>query len=229
MSCKRIVVFVGPPGSGKGSLANLCVQKLGWTQLSTGNLCRKHIAEQTSIGKEIDFAIKSGNLVSDNLITNMVTEWLAQEYENMGTIILDGFPRTVEQARSLDAFLRENYQALQLNIVKLNISDARIIERLSGRVICQNKDCQAVYSLAEGSLLHPKEDMICDLCGSSLGRRKDDEITTVRDRLAVYRKHEHDLLHYYEQKKQTILSLAAEKPLAEVFENFIKMIGLEVT
>ncbi len=218
---------MGPPGSGKGSLSNLCVQKLHWVQLSTGNLCRKHIAELTPIGKEIDFAIKSGNLVSDNLITAMVEEWLQEEMRKPEekTIILDGYPRTAEQAKTFDVLLKTQLKGLRLFVVRLNMPDALLINRLSNRVVCQNKDCQAVYSLAAGSLLKPRQDMVCDLCGSPLGRRKDDEINTVQERLHVYRKHEQGLLDYFKKIDQPIMELNAEKPLPQVFEDFKKMIA----
>jgi adenylate kinase len=224
---KNVFVFIGPPGSGKGSLSNLCVQKLQWVQLSTGNLCRKHIAEQTPIGKEIDFAIKSGNLVSDDLITAMVEDWLREEIQKPEekTVILDGYPRTSEQAKAFDTLLKTQFKGLQLQVVRLNIPDATLVKRLSSRVVCQNKDCQAVYSLAEDSLLKPKRDMICDLCGSPLGRRKDDEISTIQERLHVYRKHEQGLLDYFKKIDQPIMELNAEKPLPMVFDEFKKMIA----
>src|SRR5438105_2140053 len=96
----NIFIFLGPPGSGKGSVSRLCIKDLGWVQLSTGNLCRKHIAKQTEIGKEIDFAIKSGKLVSDDLITNMVLEWFQKDFDDSHTVILDGYPRTIMQAQA---------------------------------------------------------------------------------------------------------------------------------
>lgn len=224
---KNIFVFIGPPGSGKGSLSNLCVTQLGWVQLSTGNLCRKHILEQTPLGKEIDFAIKSGNLVSDHLITAMVEEWLIDEMAKpeVSAIILDGFPRTAEQAHALDLLLKEQFKTVKLHIIRLNIPDEILVNRLSNRVVCQNKDCQAVYSMAEGSLLRPKNDMKCDLCGSPLGRRKDDEMNTVRERLAIYRRHEQALLSYYQKNHEQILSLNVDKPLVKVFEDFKKMVA----
>jgi len=222
---KQIVVFIGPPGSGKGSLANLCVQKLGWVQLSTGNLCRKHIAEQTPIGKEIDFAIKSGSLIPDTLMTNMVAEWLAEPHPQ-SYVILDGFPRTAQQAKLLDDILKNRFKGVTFTLVKLNIDDEALIERLSSRVVCQNKDCQAVYSLAPGSALQPKKDMVCDICGSPLGRRKDDALETVRERLKLYRNHEEELLNYYKNINHPVLELTVDKPLEEVFEDFKAMMGL---
>lgn len=224
---KGIVIFIGPPGAGKGSLAHMCVKQLGWVQLSTGNLCRKHIIEQTKIGKEIDFAIKSGNLVSDVLITSMVEEWLTQECDKQPVVILDGFPRTAEQAKLLNNLVENRFKDLTIQVVTLNIPDSVLVDRLSSRIICQNKDCQAVYSLAEGSLLKPTRDMICDFCATALGRRKDDEYEAVRERLAVYRRHEHELLGFYSAIQQPITQLDVAQSLADVFKEFQSMIGLE--
>jgi adenylate kinase len=224
---KGIVIFIGPPGAGKGSLAHMCVKQLGWIQLSTGNLCRKHIIEQTKIGKEIDFAIKSGNLVSDALITSMVEEWLTQECDKQPVVILDGFPRTAEQAKLLNNLVEDRFKSLAIQIVTLNIPDSVLVDRLSSRIICQNKDCQAVYSLAEGSLLRPAQDMICDFCASALGRRKDDEYEAVKERLAVYRRHEHELLAFYTDNEQPVIQLNVAQPLTDVFKEFQCMIGLE--
>lgn len=106
---EKIFIFIGPPGSGKGSLSSLCTQKFGWKQLSTGNLCIKHIANETSIGKKIDFAIKSGKLIEDDLITQMITEWFTNQSVNSLAVILDGYPRTVEQARFFDDFIKKKF------------------------------------------------------------------------------------------------------------------------
>ncbi|MFI5333418.1 MAG: adenylate kinase family protein [Candidatus Babeliales bacterium] len=221
------MIFIGPPGAGKGSLAHMCVKQLGWVQLSTGNLCRKHIIEQTNIGKEIDFAIKSGNLVSDVLITSMVEEWLTQECDKQPVVILDGFPRTAEQAQLLNNLVESRFKDLAIQIVTLHIPDSILVDRLSSRIICQNKDCQAVYSLAEGSLLRPTRDMVCDFCSSALGRRKDDEYEAIKERLAVYRRHEHELLEFYTTRKQPMIQLDVANPLADVFKEFQHMIGLK--
>lgn len=223
---KGIVLFIGPPGAGKGSLAHMCVKQLGWVQLSTGNLCRKHIIEQTKIGKEIDFAIKSGNLVSDVLITSMVEEWLLQEYGKQPVVILDGFPRTAEQAKLLNNLVETKFKDLSVQVVTLDIPDTILVDRLSSRIICQNKDCQAVYSLSEGSLLRPAQDMVCDFCGSALGRRKDDEYEAVKERLTVYRRHEHGLLAFYKASNKSCIQLNVAQPITEVFKEFQEMIGL---
>jgi len=222
-----LFVFVGPPGSGKGSLSSLCTRELNWQQLSTGNLCRKHIAERTEIGQAIDFAIKTGKLVSDSLITGMVTQWFTQAHGLEGAIILDGYPRAVAQAQAFDEFLKNEFSSSQLHVVRLVISDELVIERLSNRLICLNKECQAVYSMRLGSLQQPKQAFVCDTCSGSLGKRADDEELAIRDRLKTYHKHEQDLLNFYVEKGQSLLELNVERPLNGVFDEFKKLIGFE--
>jgi adenylate kinase len=217
---------MGPPGSGKGSLSNLCVQRLGFVQVSTGNLCRKHIAEKTPIGLEIDFAIKSGKLIPDSLIVEMVKEWIAGQTEKNNTLIFDGFPRTVNQAEALEVLLKSD-ETLKLHIVRFAISDQAIIHRLSTRYVCGNKDCQVAYSLAHGSLQAPKHHMKCDVCGSDLVRRLDDVDATVKERLNMYYEHEQDLLHFYRVHGYPIHEFNAEKPLEEVFDDFSNFFNIK--
>ncbi len=211
---------MGPPGAGKGSLATRCVHELGFDQLSTGNLCRKHISEGTQIGKQIDFAIKSGKLVSDELITDMVGEWLDQKVVGTQTVILDGFPRTVAQASGLLNILQERFGDNRLRVIKLEIKNEQVIERIVGRALCSNKECQAVYSLHSGSPLGPQKEMICDLCESSLIKRSDDTIEVIQERLAVYYHHEKDLLDFFAEQGQEIIELEVERPLEDIFGDF---------
>ena len=214
------IVFIGPPGSGKGTLSNLCVQKFGWEQLSTGNLCRKHISEQTSIGQQIDFAIKSGKLISDRLMTDMVDEWLTSIGSSHKTLILDGYPRTIPQAKALDELLKSKYTSLKLHIIRFIVPEECVISRLGSRYICQNNKCQAVYSVAEGSSLAPKQSMICDRCKSPLIQRKDDTQEAIQDRMIVYHMHEKELISFYRNAGYKVIEVDANRPHQEVFEDF---------
>ena len=222
---RSVFIFIGPPGSGKGSLSKLCVDQFDWAQLSTGNLCRKHISKQTDIGKRIDFAIKSGKLVSDDLIVKMVNEWLEECIAAKECVILDGFPRTVAQAEALSSLLKDRFSFLDFNIVKLIIEDEKIVARLSGRYICNNDSCQAIYSLVEGSLLAPVKNMLCDVCHGPLIRRSDDTEESIRERLKTYHKHEKKLLLFYKDQKQKVTECYVDKPLNSVFDDFKTLIG----
>jgi len=224
---QEVFVFIGPPGSGKGSLSGLCVQKLGWEQLSTGNLCRKHIAKGTKIGKEIDFAIKSGKLVSDGLITSMVEDWFSTEVQDKTVIILDGYPRTVTQAKDFNEYVKSASDNLKLHVIRFSLSDDEVIARLSSRYICKNKECQAVYSLKSDSSLAPKQKLQCDKCDNVIVRRKDDNKNAVEERLKVYHRHEKELLNFYKEVDQKIDEIDVEKPLNQVFDEFKRVVGLE--
>jgi len=221
-----VLVFLGAPGAGKGTLAEKCVQELEFVQLSTGNLCRMHIADQTEIGKQIDLIIKSGKLVSDSLIVDMVADWFAKQVGKTSTIILDGFPRTVAQAEALKKLFEAKFPTVKLSVVKLEISDEEVVERLCSRVVCENKACQAVYSLVQGSSLAPAQAGACDLCGGSLIVRPDDAEDSVRRRLQVYHQHENALLDFYTSIQQPVIRLNVEKPLEEVFSEFKGVMGL---
>jgi adenylate kinase len=223
---KGMFLFIGAPGSGKGSLAQECISAFGWKQLSTGNMCRKHISEQTKVGKEIDFAIKSGKLIADDLVTAMVAEWIEHEAASARGVILDGFPRTVAQAQALDNFL-DNNQDWKLCIVRFIVSDETIIDRLSKRYICQNKECQAVYSSNDQIFFNDKT-QLCEICKGLLVRRKDDEPESIKERLAIYHKYENFLLQFYRDKGQEIKEINADRQLSDVFRDLKKAIGLTV-
>ncbi len=221
---RQLVVFLGAPGSGKGSLARSCVDELGWVQLSTGDLCRKHLAEKTPIGQQIDFAMKSGTLVSDDLIIDMVVEWLSGQQDHGKTIIFDGFPRTVVQAQKFFEIIKHRFPRLAVHIVELVVPDEEIIQRLSSRVICSNNACQRIYS-ARDPRLQPKVEGICDVCGSVLIRRADDNSQTVKNRLLIYHKHASELKTICRQEGFNVEEVNGQKPTHEIFENFIKKYG----
>jgi adenylate kinase len=223
-----VFIFIGPPGAGKGSLASLCVKHFGWLQISTGNLCRKHIAEQTKIGKEIDLIIKSGKLIEDDLITSMVFDWFSENSDTSTGIIFDGYPRTVAQAEAFDAMLKEKFPAMPVKVVLFCLTDDVVVHRLCSRYVCQNKDCQAVYSLSSCANRDAVENMtVCDLCSGKLGRRDDDNEIAVRKRLDVYHKHEQQLINFYRDNGSMIIELDASKQLQAVFDDFVHYIGKE--
>ena len=213
-----LVLFIGPPGAGKGSLARMCQDHFSFLQVSTGNLCRKHIQEGTQMGKEMDFAIKSGKLVNDTVINDMVAECLfGQEMDT--SIILDGYPRTVPQAALLEKLITSSFPSLKVTIIRLKISNQEVIKRLSMRYICDNKECQTVYSVDEDSSLAAKTKGICDYCGHTTGRRSDDTPEAITERLKGYYGHEKAVLDFYVKKGQLVQELDVEKPIENVFKD----------
>jgi adenylate kinase len=220
LSIKHIFIFIGPPGSGKGTLSQNCVKRLGWYQLSTGDLCRKHIKEQTEIGKHIDFAIKSGKLIDDALIVQMVKESLENHSETVEAVILDGFPRTEPQAKALQQLLKDSFSGCRLWVVVFDIADEIVIKRLSARIVCSNLSCQSVYTLNNSSLASRK-DGICDACGGLLVQRSDDQADAISQRLVVYHEHEQRVLNFYKNSGSNVVHLKAYKPLDSVYDEFI--------
>ncbi len=221
---KDIYIFLGPPGSGKGSLSQLCRKRLGWQQLSTGNLCREHIAKETEIGKKIDFAIKSGKLISDSLIVDMVHEWLATKANAAKPVIFDGFPRTVLQARILYELVK-NSKGIRLHLVQLTVPDEEIVYRLSARSICKNNECQCVYSLHKHSALQPRKEMTCNECESPLVCRTDDEESAIYERLRIYHQHERAMLDFFGSIGHSIGTIRADAPLEDVYKIFLDIAG----
>lgn len=222
-SKKDIYIFIGPPGSGKGTLSQYCTKKFGWRQLSTGDLCRKHINESTEIGKKIDFAIKSGKLISDELVVAMVEEWLLSNVDHFNALILDGFPRTIAQAEALHNLLYSKLHSFRLKIIKFFISDDVVIKRLVSRLVCKNNDCQTIYS-DSCEYLEPFESMKCDSCNDVLIRRSDDTLNAAQDRLKIYHTHERHLLDFYQKNGFLINKVNVEKPLDDIFIEFQNLI-----
>lgn len=223
----NIFVLIGSPGSGKGSFSDLCIKNFGWSQLSTGNLCRKHIATGTEIGKHIDFTIKSGKLVSDAVIVEMVKEWLTEQLNFGNNVLLDGYPRNLIQAKALQDMLdASGFDKKCFHVVKFTVSDEVVLNRLTSRLVCKDKNCQAVYSVAKGSALQPKIDMVCDRCSGQLEIRADDNVETIKERLRVYSDHEGALLGFYKNNNKNLIELDASMPIDDVFNSFKNIVGL---
>lgn len=222
---RDVFIFIGPPGAGKGSLSSLCINHFGWLQISTGNLCRKHIAEQTKIGKEIDLIIKSGKLINDGLITSMVVDWFGENVDKATGIIFDGYPRTVTQAEAFDCMLKAQFPQVRVRVVLFEITDDVVVNRLCSRYVCQNKECQAVYSRSSTADLISTDAMVCGLCSGALGKREDDSEIAVRNRLDIYHRHEQQLLDFYQHDEIEIIKLDASKQLQQVFEDFVLVVG----
>ena len=221
-----IYIFFGLPGGGKGTLARECVNKLKWAHLSTGDLCRKHIQKGTELGKQIDFAIKSGKLVSDSVIIDMAVEWLKEKKsEGVPAVILDGMPRTIPQAKGLLDFLKVNQADFCTMILELKTSTETVIARLSSRRICENKDCQRIYSVDPSSSHQAKVSGLCDVCGEVLIQRSDDQPGVIPVRLKIYEQHAQELLSFYKKENVKIAFVNGNQDIEKILEDLIETVG----
>lgn len=201
-----LVLLLGLPGVGKGAIARKLKNNLNFDIFSTGELLRTEIREETALGKMVKPLVTTGKPVSDELMINLVKERLSTR----GNIILEGFPKNVEQAKALDEFLAEN--GMQLDVV-LNFTAPEDVlkERIRQRRICPN--CSAVYHLQN---CPPKVENVCNHCGSSLTKRADDDEAFLMTRLERYIKNSSPLLDYYRDSGM-LTEIDADMPLMEVY------------
>lgn len=190
-----ILIMLGAPGTGKGTVAAKLSEKLNIPQVSTGDIFRKAIAEKTAVGIEAEKYISKGMLVPDEVTIKIVEERL-EDADVQNGLILDGFPRTIEQAQVLDLMLEKKNKNITLAI-NLETPEEEIIDRIVCRRVCSNQECKTVYNT---KLNPPKVDGICDKCGKELIQRKDDNEETVRNRLVAYYKQSAPIVDYYKNK-----------------------------
>ncbi len=187
------VIFLGPPGGGKGTQADFIAKKYDIPKLATGDLLRESVAKETSLGKEAKGYMNRGELVPDAVVIGLVEEKLASPECQKG-FLLDGFPRTVTQADQLSTFLESTGEGLD-HVVYFSLSKNEIIRRISGRRSCP--ECKAVYHLES---VPPQQEGICDACGKSLVQRNDDKPETIESRLGVYQEQTAPLIEYYKTR-----------------------------
>ena len=207
-----IVIMLGPPGAGKGTQAVLLKDTLQIPHISTGDLLRENIKQGTTLGKQAKTFMNKGELVPDALILDMLFARVSQEDCAHG-YILDGFPRTLPQAKDYHKRLSSESKVVALN---LELSDDTIVERLSNRLIC--KSCSAPYHLLYCA---PKKEKTCDKCQGELIQRSDDTEAVVRKRLDVYHKQTSPLIAFYE-KKETLKSIDCDQSKEKIFQVILK-------
>ncbi|MDW8032444.1 MAG: adenylate kinase [Aquificaceae bacterium] len=208
-----IVVFLGPPGSGKGTQAKGLSRQLGLVHISTGDLLREAVRKGTELGKRAREYMERGELVPDSLMIALIEEVMPQE----GGFILDGFPRTVMQALALEEMLKKHGKELD-KVVLFELPEGVVVDRLSGRLTCQG--CGAVYHVKYNP---PKEEGICDLCGSKLVQREDDKEEVVRRRYKVYKEQTQPLVEFY-RGRNILTSLDAGQSLEEVSRRLLEVL-----
>lgn len=188
------IILLGPPGAGKGTVAKKLQKELDIPVISTGVILRKAITKKTELGEKVESIMSEGELVPDFLIMEIIKERIKEKDCEKG-YIFDGFPRNIKQANSLERLNKELFMKIDF-VFYFEISDAKIIQRLSSRRVC--KKCGCNYNLIFNP---PKKDNLCDLCGATLYQRDDDKEDIVKNRIKVYNQQTLPLKIFYKEKK----------------------------
>lgn len=206
------VIFIAPPAAGKGTQSSILKEKYGYNHLSTGDMLRETIASGSDFGKEVKNIIDKGNLVSDEVMIRLIKEKLAKVGE---PFILDGFPRTLNQAISLDSIINSNYE-----VIYLDLSRECAISRIEGRLTCK---CGKSYNINEDAL-KPKVDGICDYCGEALVKRDDDNSDAFIVRYDVFLNNTKPILDYYENKNK-LHKIDVNRNVLDISNDILKVVA----
>ncbi len=210
------LILLGPPGAGKGTQAQMIVDRYHIPQISTGDILREAVKEKTPLGVKVKGFMDQGNLVPDELVIGIIEERLKALDCHLG-FILDGFPRTIAQAEALQPILVKMEKSID-HVINIEVDDEELVRRLTGRRTCKN--CGAMFHI----LFHPpKKEEVCDRCGGSLYQREDDREETIRTRLKEYQKQTAPLIHYYQQKK-TLHSVQGVGGQDHIFEQIVRLL-----
>ena len=219
-----IIIMLGAQGTGKGTVAGMISKETGLPQISTGDIFRKNISEKTPLGIEADKYISKGDLVPDEVTVPMVEDRLTWEDAKNGAI-LDGFPRTIEQAEKLDEMLSKNGNKVDL-VVNLVTPREELIDRMLTRRVCTNQECKTTYNT---KLNPPKQEGICDKCGSPLKQRADDsDPEAIKRRLEIYEEKTSPLVQYYDAKgvlRTETVSLSINRMGKDVADDIISFLN----
>lgn len=205
------IIFIAPPAAGKGTQSNMLKEKFGYNHISTGDMLREAINSGSEIGKEVKNIIDKGELVSDDLIIKLVKDKLTSLEGK--PFILDGFPRTLNQAESLDKILTDDYI-----VIYLDLDESEAINRITGRLTC---NCGKSYNVNIDKL-KPKVDGICDNCGSILIKRDDDNVESFKVRFKTFLDNTDSILKYYEDKEK-LIKIDVNKDVQDIFESILEV------
>ncbi|NTW70719.1 MAG: adenylate kinase [Eubacteriaceae bacterium] len=211
------IVLLGPPGAGKGTQAANIVDEYNIPHISTGDIFRKNLKENTKLGLKAKEYMDKGLLVPDELVVDLVKDRLLQDDCKQG-FMLDGFPRTVFQAEALDAELKKMNIKLDV-VLNVDVKQELLMSRLTGRHVC--KGCGATYHISNNP---PANAGICDSCGGELYQRADDTEETVSKRLQVYNDQTQPLIDYY-HKANLLKNIDGEKEIGQVFEDIKEILA----
>jgi len=211
------LILLGPPGAGKGTQAQMIVERYRIPQISTGDILRNAVKESTPLGLKAKAFMDRGQLVPDEVVIGIIDERLRAPDCNPG-FILDGFPRTIAQAEALQSILTKIGKSID-HVINMEVDPEELVHRLTGRRTCKN--CGAMFHV----LFHPpKGEGICDRCGGPLYQREDDKEETIRTRLREYQKQTAPLIEYYRQKNR-LRSIQGMGGQDQIFERIARHLG----
>jgi adenylate kinase len=210
------IILLGKPGGGKGTQAKMLTERLGIPQISTGDILREAVKRQTPLGIEAKKFMDAGLLVPDCLIKDLIKERLSQEDTKDG-FIFDGFPRNLAQAHDLEEISDDLGFSID-KVVYIDVPTEKIVRRLSGRRTCS---CGAVYHVESNP---PKEEGVCDACGSTLYQRDDDKEDVIKARIEQYENQTKPLIDHYDEKG-ILVTIDGDQPIDDVFSEIMKKIG----
>jgi len=206
-----IYILLGPPGAGKGTQAKKMVADYGIVHISTGDIFRENIKNETELGKEVKGILARGELVSDDLTNGIVFDRLSKD-DCANGFLLDGYPRNLVQARALDEWLEENDLKVD-HVLDIQADPDLLVERVSGRRVCPK--CGHSYHITNEP---PKVEGVCDVCGTNIIQRPDDKEETIKSRIDIYEKQTKPLVEYYENQGK-ILYFDGNKSIDEVYND----------
>jgi len=213
------IILLGPPGSGKGTQAKLLSKKYSIPHIAMGDILREEVAKKTPLGEKVNVYMSKGELVPDEIVIEVLKKRL-QEADCVDGFILDGFPRTLNQAKALDNMLNELNLKIDA-VIYIDVPDEEIMKRLSLRRTC--KVCGRIYNLHYNP---PKQDGKCDVCGGELIIRDDDKPEVIKNRLKVYNDQTKPLVNYYETHK-LLIRINGVDPIDKVFQQIVEKLSLK--
>lgn len=205
------IIFIAPPAAGKGTQSTMLKESFGYNHLSTGDMLREVVSSGTDFGLQVKNIIDRGELVSDDIIINLINNKLAKI--DGKPFILDGFPRTLNQAKSLDNMLDKDYE-----VIYLDLTEEKAIERILGRLTCS---CGKSYNLNVDNL-KPKVEGICDGCGKELVKRNDDNVDSFKVRYKTFLDNTKPLMEYYEDKNK-LHKINVNRNVEDIFKDIVEV------